>query len=231
MPLNRKNKKKIATGTTAKPVVGDSTPPTTPQAPQPSAAVATTDLALTAERELEAALCNLKAERDQVASLTTPLVDAHSTVKAFHDKKYTAYTRTKALLDIFFNKANKVADRLAAMRELDKTISEIAKNYGVGAGGPAMAALLTGDWKDIAERAVIEKVLEGNLDAVKIAIASGKVSTLRSGDSEMPRTAVQINNNAWGDLTPDKARRLADMDAILLEDDSNPSEGTANAGT
>ena len=115
-----------------------------------------------------------------------------------------------AILDIAYDREVSGKDRLAAFELLDKTVLRCKKML--------LTPARNGNWQELVDRAIVERIIAGDKDALNIAIASGKAEGYKLPVSG-PSTAVQVNvatkDDPFAGMSEEKRARLSLMDEML----------------
>lgn len=143
------------------------------------------------------------------------LSEPERVIESLRDAGYSRYERVAGLVSITRDPGARDSDRMAAYRELEEVIKETARDMGVSVGA-VQRALATGDWNPMAERSLAERVAAGDLEAIRIAIKSDKVTSLADPDKIAPSVAVLNVNGAQYQLTEAQQKRLAALDELLV---------------
>lgn len=149
------------------------------------------------------------APRDALEVLTAP----ERVVQALKDHRFGDAEHATALITIIRDPGALDKDRITAMNALKELVREAAAAMGMSVG-EVKRALETGNWDPIAQRALADKVMAGDMEAIKMAVFSGKVSSLKVV-SKTPDVAIVNINGAQVHLTSEQQARLSRLDGLL----------------
>lgn len=148
--------------------------------------------------------------KEALVELTSP----ERVVETLRQLKFGDAEHVAALVGIIRDIGSHDKDRISALSELREIIKETSVALGVSVG-EVKRAITTGDWNLIAERTLAEKVAAGDIEAIKMAIFSNKISSLKAPTKD-PSVAVLTINGAQVELTAEQQERLSRLDDLLV---------------
>lgn len=156
----------------------------------------------------------IEAAEDEYRGALSELTSPERVVETLRRLKFGDAEHVATLVGIIRDIGALDKDRIAAMGELRTIIRETAIALGVSVG-EVKRALATGDWNPLAERTLAEKVAAGDMEAIKTAIFSGKVSSLKIPEKN-PAVAVVSINGTNIELSQAQREKLARLDELLV---------------
>lgn len=168
------------------------------------------------DRKMQTAIAPRKdaLESDDPKEVLVELTSPERVVETLQKLKFGDAEHVAALVGIIRDIGSLDKDRIAALGELREIIKETSIAMGVSVG-EVKRAITTGDWNLIAERTLAERVATGDIEAIKMAIFSNKISSLKIPTKD-PSVAVLTINGAQVELTPEQQQRLSRLDDLLV---------------
>ena len=123
---------------------------------------------------------------------------------------FTWAEQIESVIEMARNTANPPDVRMAAWREVTHIAEKAARDL---IAERLVGGMEEGDfWRKLTEAAISKQVQEGDMDAVRTVIQSGRVEGWKPEPAK-PGIAVQINSYAG--LSQDKIERLRELDALI----------------
>lgn len=131
-----------------------------------------------------------------------------------------------AVLAAIAEHAEEPTDQIAAIEKLDETVETARRQVGMDPDSLASLGSIR-VWQWAARQGLLDRLRAGDIDALRIAVASGAVTGVSVPEPvSAPTAAVQINH--WGEsLSPEKRARLAELDSLMRLPEATPRQVSA----
>jgi hypothetical protein len=149
-------------------------------------------------------------DNDHARAIIGPRIRALSIATGFRDTGCKWNERVEFLVETARDRKQPIEVRNGAWEKLERLAKEASNDIMAA----ALSKRTVKPWQRMVERAVAKNIMDGDMDAAKMAVDAGQVEGWSPTNAPvLPSTAVQIN--VHGDLSPDKKARLDELDLLI----------------